>query len=96
MGYFGLAEWHRGKKQTLTPISDIEFVNVMRMNNKIKQIIISIREIDRDHNGYVTNTELDDILKLHYPDEFGARDLSEIINKFRSISNKILIDYKQF
>ena len=26
----------------------------------------TINEIDRDHNGYVTKTELEDILKLKY------------------------------
>jgi Ca2+-binding EF-hand superfamily protein len=25
-----------------------------------------IKEIDKDHNGYVTSTELDDIIKLSY------------------------------
>jgi Ca2+-binding EF-hand superfamily protein len=26
----------------------------------------TINGIDRDNNGYITNQELDDILKLHY------------------------------
>jgi len=26
-----------------------------------------INEIDKEHNGYVTSTELDDIIKLSYP-----------------------------
>jgi len=56
----------------------------------------SIREIDREHNGHVTKTELDDILKMHLPKEFGDKDLHPIINRFSSISNKILINYKQF
>lgn len=26
----------------------------------------TIKDIDSDHNGYITNKELDDIIKLHY------------------------------
>ena len=29
-----------------------------------------IKSIDKDHNGYVTSTELDDILKILYPEPF--------------------------
>ena len=36
--------------------SEIKFVQVMRI----------IRNIDRDNNGYVTITELDDIIKIIY------------------------------
>ncbi len=28
----------------------------------------SIKQIDKDNNGYVTSTELDDILKLTFPE----------------------------
>ncbi len=28
-----------------------------------------IKEIDKDHNGYITFTELEDILRLEYPKE---------------------------
>ena len=58
--------------------------------------MLTIREIDKDHNGYVTRTELDDILKLYYKDQFADKNLIPIINKFSSISNKILIDYRAF
>jgi len=58
--------------------------------------MLSIKEIDKDHNGYVTRNELDDILKLHYEQELGNRNIQPIINRFCSISNKILIDYKNF
>lgn len=62
----------------------------------MKQVHIAIRSIDKDHNGFVTRTELDDIMKQYYPKELGDKDLHNIINKFCCISNKILIDYKQF
>lgn len=43
-----------------------------------------IKEIDEDHNGFVTKTELDDILKIIHP-ELMERDLEPIISKFCSI-----------
>ncbi len=54
-----------------------------------------IKDIDKDNNGYVTNQELDDILKLIYPDEFGDKDLKRLFRKFESIQNTLLIDYKR-
>jgi len=38
-----------------------------------------IKEIDKDHNGYVTTTELDDILKIIYPQELGPFNLKGIL-----------------
>lgn len=40
---------------------------------------MTIRQIDKDHNGYVTRNELDDILKLYF-EEFLNKDLDMIIN----------------
>jgi Ca2+-binding EF-hand superfamily protein len=54
-----------------------------------------VKEIDKDNNGYVTNQELDDILKMIYPTEFGERDLKRLFKLFSSIQNRILIDYKK-
>lgn len=59
-------------------------------------VMRTVNEIDKDHNGYVTKTEMEDILKLKYPEHFEMRDLIPIIKKFSSIQNKILIDYKGF
>ena len=56
----------------------------------------TIKEIDSEHNGFITQTELDDILKMHYPEELEDKDLMPIIKRFASIQNKILIDYKRF
>ena len=36
--------------------------------NKLVDIMKSIKDIDIDHNGYVTNAELDDILKIYCPE----------------------------
>ena len=43
-----------------------------------------IKEIDPDRNGYVTQTELDDIIKLKYA-ELEKRNLMPIISKYCSI-----------
>ena len=54
-----------------------------------------IKEIDKDNNGYVTNQELEDIMKLCYPEELGDKDLKRLFKMFESIQNTILIDYKK-
>lgn len=59
----------------------------------MRQIMLNIKEIDKDHNGYVTRPELDDIIKLNVP-ELSNRIIIPIINQWCSIQNKILIDYK--
>ena len=77
-------------------ISEEEFIKIIRKNNKMEDIMRTIKEIDKDHNGYVTRTELDDIMKMYYPPELDEKDIVPIIKKFGSIQNKILIDYKAF
>ena len=55
-----------------------------------------IKEIDKERNGYVTSTELDDIIKLSYGVELQGKSLLSIFKPYASIQNKILIDYKTF
>ena len=55
-----------------------------------------IHEIDKDCNGYVTSTELDDILKILYPNELQNKNLKPILKPFCSSANKVLLDYKHF
>ena len=55
-----------------------------------------VKQIDKDHNGYVTRNELDDIIKTNYSKELEDKNIMHILNKFGSIQNKILIDYKAF
>ena len=62
-GYLGV--FYREKK-TLTPISELEFVQIIVKNNKLAEIIRTIKEIDKQRNGFVTSSELDDILKIIY------------------------------
>ena len=44
----------------------------------------------------MTRPELDDIMKMLYPNDLANRDLIPMIKMFSSIQNKILIDYKSF
>jgi len=48
-------------------------------------IMKSIKDIDKEHNGYVTSTELDDILKICYKKELTDKNLKEIFKPFASI-----------
>lgn len=43
------------------------------------RIVQTIRSIDHDKNGFITNQELEDIIKLCYPDALGAYDLKPML-----------------
>jgi len=58
-------------------------------------IMKRIKEIDKDHNGYVTSTELSDIILISYP-QLKSRNLKNLLRPFASIANNILVDYKRF
>ena len=55
-----------------------------------------MREIDGASTGFVTKTELDDILKVLYEDELGNRDLGDLLQPYCSVTNKILVNYRSF
>jgi hypothetical protein len=93
MGYLGKTEAYR-EKFKLYPISEEEFLQVLHTNNRLREIMLKVREIDPTHNGYVTYQELDDIIKMEYPQQLNNRDIMHIVEKFESMQNKILIDYK--
>ena len=78
------------------PITEQELVQIFSRNNKLVEVIRTIKEIDKQHNGFVTTTELDDILKIQYKEELGDRDLTKIMKKYASIQNRVLVDYKKF
>ena len=65
-GYVGL--FHRDPKlmKNLKNISFKDLIGVFAKQNKMSQIFAMIKSVDKDRNGYVTNTELDDILKIAY------------------------------
>ena len=59
----------------------------------MKLIMLTISQLDR--TGFVTQTEFDDILKLNLL-QLKDRNLIPILNNFRSVQNKVLIDYIKF
>ena len=62
-GYTG--QMHRGRTK-LTPITESEFVSVLTGVSKFDELCRLLREIDRATTGFVTKTELDDIIKVLY------------------------------
>jgi Ca2+-binding EF-hand superfamily protein len=86
MGFYGRTTHYREKiTKNLTPIDQSEFVKVFAKNNKLPDVMLVIKQIDRDHNGYITRNEMDDILKMTYREEFLDKNLYSIINKFGSL-----------
>ena len=91
-GYTGV---FNRKKIKLQPITLLEFFRVFVRDDRMKEIYLKIRHIDKDRNGFITHVELDDIIKESYA-TLADRDLSEIIKPFCSPENSILTDYKGF
>jgi len=60
---------------------------VIGQRNCMLDIMRRIKEIDREFNGYVTSTELEDILRLSYSQELTGKSLSGIFKKYASIQN---------
>jgi hypothetical protein len=77
-------------------MEDAELIAIFIANNKMTELLRYCREINPEKNSMVTVTELDDILRILYPEELEGRDLSTIYEPFCQPSNKILIDYKAF
>lgn len=55
----------------------------------------TIKDIDKDNNRYVTNQELDDILKMYYP-ELRHKQLIKLFDRFQDPIQPVLVDYKKF
>jgi len=93
-GYTGI--FRRQDDKHLYMLSTDEFVDVFQKENKLSDVMRLIFTIDHDHNGYITSTEMDDILKITYPKELSDKNLKKVFQMFRSSANKVLLDYKQF
>jgi hypothetical protein len=65
-GYTG--NFHRQKidEKILKPIKIDELIHMIHKDNQLLDIMRRIKDIDKEHNGYVTSTELDDIIRLSY------------------------------
>ena len=74
---------HR-KKPAKEPeaMSENELVAIVHLENKITEFMRYCREIDPDRNGFITVVEIDDILRILYPDQLQDRDLSEVYEAF--------------
>lgn len=92
-GYLG--NFHRIKQPT-EPISELDFINVFSEDNKMQKIMNLIRFIDKDKNGFITTSEMTDILKETYPAKLKDKEFKHLYKPFCSIQNPILLDYKRF
>jgi hypothetical protein len=97
LGYHGKSRWARPKVfGEITECTKDEFKQIIKSDPlKLHKVMMTIRQIDKDHNGYVTKNELEDILKMFY-ESFLNKNLDKLINQFSSIQNKILISYMNF
>lgn len=93
-GYTG--NFRREVNKNAVQISEREFVAIFEKNNKLDTLMEMIREIDRDHNGYVTSTEMEDMLKIIYPVDLANKNFRNLLKPYCSSANKILLDYKLF
>ena len=48
------------------PMTESELVDMMVICDRLKEIVLALRTIDPDRNGYVTQQELDDIFRENY------------------------------
>ena len=72
-----------------------ELFQLLHGNNKLKEISLAFKEIDPERTGMITSTEMDDIFRHFYPDEFKDKHVFEFVKPFEVISNKILIEYSK-
>ena len=94
-GYTGI--FHRNHDlKNIAPYTLGDLARLINKDNKLVEIMRRIKEIDKEHNGYVTSTELDDILRISYKKELEGKNVKAIFRPYSSIQNKILIDYKKF
>ena len=68
---------------------------MFQSHNHLLEVMKRIKEIDREHNGYVTSTELTDIMQISLP-LLKAMNVAPVLRPYASIANKVLIDYKRF
>ena len=97
-GYFGnhyrLKELHNKKFEKLESFDVI--LEHFAKDNKLIKVMQTIRTIDKDKNGFVTDQELEDILKLHYPDKLDKYNIKPVLQQFACESNRLLLNYNKF
>ena len=97
-GYVGDFHRHRVSKEIKKrePMSEHELMVLMTADDRLKDITLAFREIDPFRNGYITQQELDDIFRENYHEKMDGKNMFGLIKEFRSITNKILVDYNKF
>ena len=99
-GYMGDFDRHRGEKHSKikkrVPLTEKELVDMMLEKDRIKEIALTFRDIDPDRNGFITQQELDDIFRLNYKEHMHGKHMFGLVSDFRSVSNKILVDFTRF
>ena len=97
-GYFGtnhrLVEMLSWKFVVLDDFDVI--LDLFLEKNLLVKVMQTIRTIDREKNGFVTNQELEDILKLFYKEQLSKYDLKPALKQFASDNNRLLINYHKF
>ena len=74
---------HRNKPiKEQEPFSEAELVALFLAENKVSEFMRYCRQIDPDKNGVITVVEIDDILRILYPEQLEGRELSEIYEPF--------------
>ena len=77
-------------------MTEEEFIEIAIAKDRLKECNLAFREIDPDRNGYITNQELDDILRVNYGAEMEGKHMLKVVEQFASEANTILIDYNMF
>ena len=62
-----------------SPLSKKELYRMMLANDRLKEITMTLREIDPERNGYVTQQELDDIFRSNYEEQMRGKHMFGLI-----------------
>jgi Ca2+-binding EF-hand superfamily protein len=66
-------------------MSEREFVKLLVTEDKMQGIMTMIRYIDKEKNGCVTTSEMDDILREVYPTQLKGKCFKHILKVFTAI-----------
>lgn len=86
----------RTKQTNLKDLTLEDLGDLFKRDNKLSGLKGIIKNIDKEHNGYVTTTELEDILKILYPNDLEGYSFKKLFKNYCSSANKVLLDYKHF
>ena len=93
-GWTGIFQRPRARNQE--EMEKAEFQRIVKGSPQCLSLVFRlISSIDKDRNGYITQTELDDILKECYP-ALQAFNIRQNYKAFTSSANRVLVDYRAF